>query len=65
MENAYGDVIEFRKTASSPANSAKRDTLIENQAILVLVLQLDLFVKVRGQNATVLSLIGRATYEFW
>ena len=47
MGDSYGHVIQFRETASSSTNCTEGDTLIEAQAIFILVLQLDLFIKVR------------------
>ena len=53
MEDTYGNVIQFRETASSSAYRAKGDTLIENQATFI-VLHLDLFLKV-SQPACLVS----------
>ena len=47
MGDTCRHVIQFRETASSSAYGVKRYTLIENQAIFIFVLQLDLFMKVR------------------
>ena len=40
-------VIQFHETASSSTYCNDGDTLIEGQALFMLVLQLDLFIKVR------------------
>ena len=53
MEDTYGNVIQFRETASSSAYRAKGDTLIENQAKFI-VLHLDLLLKV-SQPACLVS----------
>ena len=47
MGDTYGQIIQFREAASSSTYGAKGDTLIEIQTIFILMLQLDLFIKVR------------------
>ena len=47
MGDTYGHIIQFREAASSSTCGAKGDTLIEIQTIFILMLQLDLFIKVR------------------
>ena len=49
MGETYGHVIQFRKTASSSTYCTEGETLVEDQAIFILVLQLDLFIKVSVQ----------------
>ena len=48
--DTYRDVIQLCKTASSSAHCAKGDALIKDEAILVLVLQLYLFMKASGSE---------------
>jgi hypothetical protein len=65
MGDTYGDVIQFRETASSSAYCAKGDTLIENQAIFILELQLDLFMNIRRPSCYIpceqLTSFGKST----
>jgi hypothetical protein len=64
MGDTHSHVIKFRETASSSAYGAEGNTLIQNQAIFTLELQLDLFMKVRRPSCLVsckqLTIFGKS-----
>ena len=41
----YRNIVKLRETAASATDAAEGNTLVENETVLVLLLQLDLFVR--------------------